>query len=121
MGDASIRSAQEVFDDHLREGKAGSVEDDLPRNYAEHVTLLTGHGIYRGYEGVRYLAQLLREELPNATFEYQTTLVDGEMAFLEWTAHSDIAQVADGADSFLIRNGRIVVQTIHYTVKPLSE
>jgi hypothetical protein len=121
MSGTNMRSTQEVFDDHLREGRVGSVEDDLPRNYAEDVAVLTGHGIYRGHDGVRHLAQLLREELPDAMFEYHTTLVDGEIAFLEWTAHSDVAQVADGADSFLIRDGRILVQTIHYTVKPLSQ
>lgn len=42
------------------------------------------------------------------------------MAFLEWSAMSPHAKVTDGADSYLIRNGRIIVQTIHYTVTPLS-
>ncbi len=35
------RSAQDVFNDHLRKGKEGSVEDDLGRNYAEDVVVLT--------------------------------------------------------------------------------
>lgn len=43
-------------------------------------------------------------------------LVAGEMAFLEWTAASKKAIVEDGADSYLIRDGRIVAQTIHYTI-----
>ena len=118
MKRAGTRSAAEVFDDHLRESQAGSVEDDLARNYADDLVVLTGRGIYRGYDGLRYLAQRLREELPNARFEYRTRLVEGEMAFLEWTATADGAQVGDGADSYLIRDGRIVAQTIHYTVKP---
>lgn len=42
------------------------------------------------------------------------------MGFLEWTGHSAVAQIDDGTDSYLIRGGRIVVQTIHYTVRPLS-
>jgi hypothetical protein len=111
------RSAREVFDDHLREGKHGSVEDDLARNYAEDVVILTGMGIYRGHDGVRRLAELIREQLPEATLDYRTQLVADEMAFLEWTGRSERAEVRDGADSFLIRDGRIVVQTIHYTVQ----
>ncbi len=43
------------------------------------------------------------------------------MAFLEWTPRSDSAKLEDGADFFCIRDGRIVAQTIHYTVEPLSE
>jgi hypothetical protein len=67
--------------------------------------------------GVRRLAQILQEQLPEAGFEYRTRLVEGEVAFLEWSARSDRAKVEDGADSFLIRDGRIVVQTIHYTLE----
>ncbi len=119
MENASTRSAQEVFDDHLHQSKYGTMEDEFDRNYAEDVVLLTSHGIYRGYEGLRQLAQRLREELPDATFEYRTALIEGEVAFLEWTARSANARIDDGADSYIIRDGRIVAQTIHYTIKPL--
>lgn len=111
------RSAEDVLDDHLRESQSGSVEDDLARNYAEDVVLLTGRGVYHGHDGLRELARMLREELPDATFDYRTRLVAGEIGFLEWTALSENARVHDGADSYLIRDGRIVAQTIHYTVQ----
>jgi hypothetical protein len=88
----SSRSAQEVFEDHLRQGEHGSVEDDLARNYAEDVVVLCSRGVYRGHEGVRHMAQILRDELPDATFEYRTRLVEGEVAFLEWTARSENAR-----------------------------
>jgi len=39
------------------------------------------------------------------------------MAFPEWTARCDGTCVDDGADSFLIRDARIVAQTIHYMVR----
>jgi hypothetical protein len=118
MGEQSKRSAAEVFHDHLHQAKAGRVEDDIRRNYAPEVLLLTGRGIYHGYDGLWHLAQLLEEELPNVKFDYRTVLVEGELAFLEWTAQSDKAMVKDGADSFVIRDGRIIAQTIHYTVEP---
>jgi predicted SnoaL-like aldol condensation-catalyzing enzyme len=117
MGNLQKRSAQEVFDDHLREGKSGSVEEDFARNYAEDVVLLTGRGVYRGRNGLMHLAELLRKELPDAQFEYVTRTVEGDVAFLEWTARADGAQVEDGSDTFVIRDGRIVAQTIHYTVE----
>jgi len=45
--------------------------------------------------------------------------VAGEIALLEWTASTPSgARVQDGADSFVIRGGRIQAQTIHYTVLP---
>jgi hypothetical protein len=111
------RSAEEVLHDHLRESRSGSVEDDLKRNYAEDVVLLTGRGLYRGHDGVRELNRMLMQELPNPRFEYRTQLVHADMGFLEWTADADGARVEHGADSYLIRSGKIVVQTIHYSVQ----
>ena len=117
MNEIRNRSAEEVLQDHLRESRSGSVEEDLKRNYAEDVVLLTGRGLYRGHDGVRELNRMLAEELPNARFEYQTQLVHGEMGFLEWAAEADGARVEDGADSYFIRSGRVVVQTVHYKVQ----
>ena len=117
MDELRNRLAEEVLEDHLRESRSGSLEDDLARNYAEDVVLLTGRGLHRRHDGVRELNRILMDALPNARFEYRTQLVHGEMGFLEWTAEADGARVEDGADSYLIRSGRIIAQTIHYTVK----
>lgn len=38
----------------------------------------------------------------------------GDLAFLVWRADSDRFRIERGADTFLIRDGRIVMQTIHY-------
>lgn len=115
------RSPREVLDDHLakaRSGNSAGVEDDLARNYSPDLVTLTGDGVYRGYDGMRQLARRLMQELPQARFQYRTLLVEGEIGFLEWSAESPAATVEDGADSYLIRDGRIVAQTIHYTVRP---
>jgi hypothetical protein len=108
MPETNDCSAEEVLANHLRlrEEKAA----------AEDAMLLSGRGVFRGREGVRRSAGMPKRELPVATYEYRTRLVEGEVAFLEWTAHSDGARVEDGADSFLVRDGLIVAQTIHYTV-----
>lgn len=37
MDGTRSRSAEEVLDDHLRESQTGSIDDDLPRNYAKDV------------------------------------------------------------------------------------
>ena len=120
QANGAARTPGAVFENHLRVSTEGSVEEDLLWNYAPDLVVLTGHGVYRGHDGLRQLAELLRRELPNCTYEYHTRLVEGDVAFLEWTARADGARVDDGADSYVIRNGRIVVQTIHYTVTPFA-
>jgi hypothetical protein len=110
------RSAQEVFEDHLRLRKEHRTEEDIDRNYAEALVVLSGTGKNLGRDGIRETARELANYLPNGTWEYANVLVEGEYAFLEWTASSDNGVVCDGADSFVIRDGRIVFQSIHYTV-----
>lgn len=115
------RPAREVIDDHLALAAAGDWETDIERNMAEDIVVLTGFGVFEGREQVRTLAALLDAQLPDARFEYTTVVVRGEFAFLEWTADATGARVRDGADSFLIRGGRIVAQTIHYTVEAVDQ
>ena len=47
--------------------------------------------------------------------------MEGEAAFLEWTARSESVRVTDGADSFFIRDELVVAKTIHYTAVPLEQ
>lgn len=113
------RSTREVLDDHLALAAIGDIETDLSRNFAEDVVVLTGYGIFRGIDGVRAKARLLAEQLPGGRWTYRTVMAEGEMGFLEWTGTAENgARVEDGADSFLIRDGRIHAMTIHYTVIP---
>lgn len=113
-----MRSTEDVFNDHLQLARVGDVDTDIHRNFAQDCVLLTTYGVFRGYTGVREAADLLMRQLPNARYHYRTKMYHGEIAFLEWDAVADGAQVDDGADSFLIRSGVIEVMTIHYTVRP---
>lgn len=113
------RSAREVLDDHLQLAMAWDFETDVARNFTEDIVLLTGYGIFRGLEGLRAKVRLLAEQLPGGRWEYRTVMAEGELGFLEWRAVADNgARVEDGADSYLIRDGRIRAMTIHYTVLP---
>jgi hypothetical protein len=119
MTDSRTRSTEEVFEDHLRLAADWACEEDIERNYARDVTVIAGSGVWRGPDGVQACMRLFWETLRGARFTYRTRLVAGEMAFLKWEAHTERARVVDGADSFIIRDGRIVGQTIHYTVELL--
>lgn len=112
------RSCAEVLDDHLRLAAERRVEEDLDRNYARDCVLLDRRGAFHGHEGARTLARLLHEELGDAPFDYVTRVVEGRVGFLEWTAEGERAVVRDGADSFVVEEGLVVAQTIHYTVEP---
>ena len=117
--DLRRRTAEDVFDDHLRLAGEHRFEEDLERNVAPDCVILERRGVFHGRDGARHLARILAEELPDAPYQYTNRLVEGRFAFLEWTAEAAQARVRDGADSFVIENGWIVAQTIHYTVEAI--
>ena len=125
MDDLSRRSAREVLDDHLNIANGwGDVPledvlaEDLRRNVSENIVILINRGTFRGYDGVRELAQLLAAELPeHAAFQYTYVAAEGPVGLLEWTYEDSTVRVRDGVDSYVIENGKIVAQTIHYTVE----
>jgi len=116
MDNLADRDALAVFDDHLRLADEGDLDADLERNVAADVVVLTGRGIFHGHDGVRELARQLMEEIPSGEWVYGPRRVAGRMAFLEWTVESGPFRIPDGADSYLIEDGKIQAQTIHYTL-----
>ena len=114
---SGARSTEEVFKRHLELRKYGDLETDIAENYSRDVVILCCTGVRRGHDGVRDSAAELEHYLPNAEFEYNVQHSESEFAFLAWTGKSETGEVHDGADSFVIRDGKIVAQTIHYNVK----
>lgn len=110
------RSTKQVIADHLAKRRDGDVDGDLDDNYADDVVVLSHLGHFRGRDQVRTLAALLDQQLEDAVFHYDTVLVDGDYAFLHWSAQARDLHVSDGADSFVVRGGRIAMQTIYYSI-----
>lgn len=110
------RSTRDTFLDHLARRMGKQTEVDIELNYSPDVVLLTSDGIHYGHEGVRHCAEMLERLVPHAALEYTRQLVSGEVAFLEWRARSGSRRIDDGVDTLVIRHGRIVAQTIRYSV-----
>ncbi|ALX66859.1 nuclear transport factor 2 family protein [Microbacterium sp. XT11] len=109
-----VRTTTEVIHDHLKRRLEGDLDGDLS-NYHADVVLLTGSGVYRGHDGVRACAAELERLVGPAEFVFSQTLIDGDFGYLEWGAHDGDVKVCDGADSFVVRDGLIALQTVHYT------
>lgn len=117
MSDATAQATEVVFEAHLAQRDKGNAAENINTIYDVNVVLLTSNGVFNGHEGVHQSAKLLSDQLPEMKLTYKTKYVSGEIAFLEWTATSYAGEVLDGVDTFLIRDGKIIVQTIHYTVR----
>lgn len=109
----------EVLNRHLQLSTSGSGQDFL-ECYRETSFLIMSAGVVRGLDKIRNCYEQLNRELPNARYTYKVVLVEQDVGFVEWSAESDTHVVTDGADSYIIRDGYILAQTIHYTLQAKS-
>ncbi|MGN8024592.1 nuclear transport factor 2 family protein [Microbacterium sp. 22242] len=110
-----MRTTREVIEDHLSRRLEGDLDGDL-RNYSPEVVRLTGSGVYRGLQGVRESSEELGRLVGDATLACTLMVTEGGYAYLEWTADNASTHVGDGADTFVLRDGLIVLQTTHCTI-----
>jgi hypothetical protein len=109
------RNTTEVIQDHLQKRLVGEVEADIAENFSTDIIILSSFGTFRGHEGVKQCSKKLERDIGNVSFNYNHTQIEEEYAFLEWTASKGKELVCDGADSFVVENGKIVMQTVHYS------
>ena len=109
-----MRTPTEVFEEHLRLRAEGLLEEDIQRNYSDDVVLLTSNSDLVGHDAIRTSASRLAEQLPDAQVTFLSKRVHGHYAFLVWEGRSPNLNAISGADSFLIQDGKIVFQSIHY-------
>jgi len=114
--DLTSRSPQAVLEDHVRLRERGELDEDLERNYDADVLLLTGRRTFTGHDGVRAAAGLLGDAVDSESYRFRTLVVGDRMGFAEWTAQGEDAVIRDGVDSYLVEDGKIRAQTVHYTV-----
>jgi hypothetical protein len=77
-------------------------------------------GVLRGVHGIRPLFQALIDEFakPGATFDLQQQVIQGDVAYIRWVAETADNTYELGTDTFVVRHGKIVVQTFAFKATP---
>lgn len=105
-------STESLLAKHLARFAAGDLEGILSE-YADDAVFLSADGALRGPAALRPLFVAMFEEfaLPGVTFELVARRVEGECAYIAWRAETPRRSYTLGADTFVVRDGRIVYQT----------
>lgn len=124
VGRGTIQSAPgntaAVLDHHLRAFMERDV-DEIMRNYTEESVLIIPDGIARGLGQIR---AVFVDSFDLFTAGFTMTLhrrvVEGEVAYIFWSATSSKVDVSLATDTFVVRGGKIVVQTFAAQLNPRS-
>ena len=78
------------------------------------------HGLLRGPDAIRTLFQGMIAEFgkPGATFNMKKQFVEGDHAYILWTAETADNVYELGTDTFVVRDGKIVAQSFTGKITP---
>lgn len=103
-----------MIEDHIRLRITGHLDEDLQRNCAPDVALLTETGSQPcGHDAVRGASSHLYRHGPGSGYEMVSLRVHGDFALLLWKANGPDYAVDCAADSFVVADGKIRMQTSH--------
>jgi ketosteroid isomerase-like protein len=114
-----MASTKDVLDHHLKCFDEGDLEGILS-DYAPSAVLFTVDGPLRGVNAIRPLFQAMVAEFgkPGATFSMKQQLVEGDHAYILWSAETADNVYELGTDTFVVRDGKIVAQSFTGKIAP---
>ena len=114
-----MRSTDDVLNHHLEAIRRGDV-DAILSDYAPDAVLFRPDGAFKGLDEIRSVFETFIAEFrkPGATSKIKQRLVEGDYAYMCWTAETadNIYELA--TDTFLVRDGQIVMQSFTAKVTP---
>ena len=118
--DSSSEVTEQVLDHHL--AAFGSLDmDAILADYTDDSTILTPGGAVKGLAEIRTAFEGLFAEFgkPGTTFEMQQKIIEGNVAYIVWHAETADNVYELGTDTFVVRDGKIAVQS--FTPKTTSK
>jgi ketosteroid isomerase-like protein len=113
-----MASTKDVLDHHLKCFGEGDLKGILS-DYAPGAVLFTPDGALKG-DAIRPLFEAIFAEFgkPGAAFKMKQQFVDGDYAYILWTAETADNVYEVGTDTFVVRNGKIVAQSFAGKITP---
>ena len=114
------KSTEEILSHHLQTFGAGDLVGVL-EDYGSESAIITPDGaVLRGLDQISGLFQAFFAEFakPGAAFSLNQQVVEGEIAYIAWSAETADNVYELGTDTFLVRDGKILVQTIALKANP---
>lgn len=111
-----MKSTKQVLDNHLNSFRKGDL-DGILSDYAPGAVLFTPDGPLQGREQIKSLFTAMLAEFgkPGAAFSMKQQFVEGDYAYILWTAETADNLYELGTDTFVVQKGKIAVQS--YTSK----
>jgi ketosteroid isomerase-like protein len=114
-----MASTKDVVDRHLEFFGKGNLKGILS-DYAAGAVLFTPDGPLRGADAIRPFFQAMIAEFgkPDSAFSMKRQFVEGDYAYILWTAETADNVYEVGTDTFVVRDGKIAAQSFAGKITP---
>jgi ketosteroid isomerase-like protein len=114
-----MASTKDVLEHHLKCFGEGDLEGILS-DYAPSAVMFTADGSVTGIDAIRPLFQAMFAEFgkPGATFTMRQQFVEGDYAYILWSAETADNVYELGTDTFVVRDGKIMAQSFTGKITP---
>lgn len=112
-------STSDVLDRHLKSFAEYDL-DGVLADYSSDAVMFVPAGPLKGPAAIRPLFQALVSEFskPGSTFTMQHRYIEGDHAYIVWSAETADNWYEFATDTFVVRNGKIVAQSFAAKIKP---
>ncbi len=111
-----MRTTKEVWEHHCIAFADANI-DDVMFDFAEDAIYITTGKVISGKENIRkQYDSHFKAQVPGSSSKIISETIEGEIVLFEWIADTPSIYILDGVDTFVIRNGFIVAQTVRGTV-----
>ncbi|MGH7762801.1 MAG: nuclear transport factor 2 family protein [Candidatus Dormibacteraceae bacterium] len=115
-----VVGTRQVFEHHVQALGRGDVEAILS-DYTEDSVLITADAVLKGRQAIRagfegFVAGIFKP----GTYEFtmDTVHVEDDVAYAVWHAKCASVDIVLGTDTFLVKDGKIAVQTFAAKISP---
>lgn len=115
----STNNTQQVLQHHLTAFSENNIEEII-KDYTERSFLCTPDGKLGGLAQIRSFFIEVFKLFPagQTKLDLKQLIIDDDMAYITWSSNSPVAEVPLGTDTFEIRDGRIIWQTLAAHIMP---
>jgi ketosteroid isomerase-like protein len=114
-----MTSTKDIIDHHLQAFNRRDLKGVLS-DYAPDAVFFTPQGPLRGPDAIKPIFQAMIAEFakPGAAFNMKQQFVEGDHAYILWTAETADNVYELGTDTFVVRDGKIVAQSFTGKITP---
>ena len=108
-----VLTAEEVVDHHFHAFLKNDVEE-IMKDYVDESEIWTSEGRIQGLEAIAGFFSYAFTVLPSpgTQFGIKQKLVKNNWVYRAWNADSPVISIPTGADTFVVEDGKIMLQTV---------